>query len=284
MKEQAFITRRMLVKSSVLGMLAASVPNLVYAKQVHGLLDKMVPVSGRPHDRYPAIALEVASEIVGVSHFDLPKLKTLVDARPELAKAVWDWGFGDWESAIGAASHVGRKDIVDYLVSRGAIPSIFTFAVLGDYQIVKAMISARPGIQRSLRPHGISLLQHARTGLNTDGADRSGAEKLVDYLQNLGDADGPQYLELADTEKDKYLGDYRYGEGAEDGFTIRLNMRKMIALGRLGKSGGTLWRIGENEFTYQGAPSVTIRFLVEAGKVRSLTLKEPGLELVAVKQ
>jgi hypothetical protein len=265
-------------------MLAASVPNLVYARQVHGILDKMAPASGRPHDRYPAIALEVTSEIVGVSHFDLPKLKTLVDARPELAKAVWDWGFGDWESAIAAASHVGRKDIIDYLMSRGAVPTIFTFAVLGEYQVVRAMISARPGIQRNFGPHGITLLQHARTGLSTDGADRSGAQKLVDYLQELGDADGPQYLELADVEKEKFLGDYRYGDGAEDGFTIRLNMRKMIALGRLGKSGGTLWRIGENEFTYQGAPSVTVRFLLEQGKVVSLNLREPGLELVALKQ
>ena len=284
MDKSPFISRRMLVKSSVLGMLAASVPNLVYAREVQGMLRKIAPGSGRPHDRYPAIALEIASEVVGLSHFDLQKLKTLVDPRPELAKAVWDWGFGDWESAIGAASHVGRKDIVDYLVSRGAVPSIFTFAVLGDHQTVKAMITASPGIQKNFGPHGISLLQHAKTGLNTDGADKAGAQKLVDYLLSLGDADGPQYLELPEAEKEKFLGDYRYGEGAEDGFTIRLNMRKMIALGRLGKSGGTLWRIGENEFTYQGAPSVTVRFLMDGGRVRSLILKEPGLELLAVKQ
>ncbi len=283
MKDQNSFSRRLLVKSSVLGFLSASVPNIVYAKNILPALSDKGSSDASPHERYPAIQLTIASEVVGVAHFNLDRLKELVDPRPELAKAVWDWGYGDWESALGAASHVGRKDIVDYLISKGSVPGIFTYAVLGQYETVKAMISSYPGIQKNFGPHGITLLQHAKTGLQTEGVNKSNAQKLVDYLQSLGDADGRQYLNLEETEKEKYLGDYKYGEGKDDGFTIKENMRKLLSLGKLGKSGGTLWRIGENEFTYQGAPSVSVKFLLHNDRVVSLTVNEPGLILTAVK-
>ncbi|MEZ6092632.1 MAG: hypothetical protein R3C03_00115 [Pirellulaceae bacterium] len=47
------------------------------------------------HPDYPAISPDVVLEVVGVSHFNLYCLKELVEPRPELAKAAWDWGFGD---------------------------------------------------------------------------------------------------------------------------------------------------------------------------------------------
>ncbi|MFT3911516.1 MAG: hypothetical protein QM737_18980 [Ferruginibacter sp.] len=286
MKENNSVSRRMLVKSSVLGLLVAAVPNIIYSKNNLPVNSNNSISNGddaAPHDRYPAIQLDIASEVVGVSHFDLDRLKVLVNARPELAKANWDWGFGDWESAIGAASHVGRKDIVDYLISMGAVPNIFTYAMLGELEMVRSIITLTPGIQKNFGPHGITLLQHAKTGLQTAGVDKAKAQQLINYLQALGDADGKQYLNLDEAEKTKYLGDYKYGDGKDDGFSIKLNMRKMISLGKLGKSGGALWRIGENEFTYQGAPSVTIKFLVQKDKVISLTINEPGLTLTATK-
>jgi hypothetical protein len=283
MKKQNSVSRRLMVKGSVLGLLAASVPTIVYSKNPLSITSDSSSSYATPHDRYPAIEMTIASEVVGVAHFNLDRLKELVDTRPELAKANWDWGFGDWESAIGAASHVGRKDIVDYLIGKGAVPTIFTYAVLGQYEMVKEMIRNYPGMQKNFGPHGITLLQHAKTGLQTEGVDKSKAQQLVDYLQSLGDADGRQYLNVEETEKAKYLGDYKYGEGKDDGFTIKLNMRKLLSLGKLGKSGGALWRIGENEFTYQGAPSVTVKFLIQNDRVISLTINEPGLTLTATK-
>lgn len=271
-----------MLKSSALGLLTVAVPNLVYSKNIRDA--KTDKVLGSPHDRYPAIELSVASEVVGVSHFNLDRLKQLVDPRPELSRAIWDWGFGDWESAIDAASHVGRKDIVDYLVGKGAVPTIFTYALLGEFNIVKSMISIYPGVQKNTGPHGISLFQHAKLALETEGVDKTKAQQLIDYLQGLGDADGKKYLAVEDNEKEKYLGDYKYGEGKDDGFTIKLNMRKLLSLGKLGKSGGALLRIKQNEFTYQGAPSVIITFDVADNKVLSLTLNEPGLVLTAIKK
>lgn len=271
----------MIVKSSVFGMLAAGIPNVLFAKNIVSFTNQEIPPGNAA--RYPAIDEVVVAEVVGVSHFDLDRLKVLVDARPELARATWDWSFGDWESAIGAASHVGRKDIVTYLLSRGARPDIFTFGMLGHYHAVKSMIEATPGVQRIAGPHGISLLQHAKTGLSSDKNSGPDAKKLVDYLESLGDADGPVYPVMDEKENGKYLGDYKYGTGEKEGFTIRVNQRKYIMLGKLGKNGGSLYKIGDNQFIYQGTSSVKISFMIENDKVLSLTLSEPGLTLLAKK-
>lgn len=272
---KALMSRRAMGKSTLLAMFSGAVINDLIAKN-----NMESPAGQLPHDRYPAIALPMVAEVVGVAHFDLNRLKQLVDPRPELAKATWDWGYGDWESAMGAATHVGRKDIITYLMEKGAAPSIFTFAVLGQYEIVKTLVENQPGIQRTLGPHGISLLQHARTGMQVDGIDKERAQLLIDYLDSLGDANGPNYLSMSDEEKAMYLGDYRYGEAKDDVFTIKLNMRKMLAIG---KSGGGIHCIGKNEFVYQGSPSVKITFQVKNEKVISLTIREPGFEITAVK-
>jgi hypothetical protein len=276
MKEKNVISRRVLVKSSLLGLVALPIQNIVYAKSIFSTAGKTINEVKEPK-RYPAIAEEITNEVVGVSHFNLDRLKELVNKRPELARATWDWGFGDWETAIGAASHVGRKDIVDFLVSKGARPDIFTFAMLGEYETVKSMIESMPGLQRVSGPHGISLLQHAKNG------DSKSAKsiRLIDYLTALGDADSPAYQKLEEAEKQKYAADYKYGEGEFDGFSVKVNSQKRLLFGKLGKFGGSLLKTGDHTFTYNGAPSVEITFQWEADKIVSLTVKEPELSLVA---
>ena len=46
-------------------------------------------------DQFPTQPPELTREMVTVSHFDLKRVKELVEARPSLARASWDWGFGD---------------------------------------------------------------------------------------------------------------------------------------------------------------------------------------------
>ena len=48
-------------------------------------------------DLFPTQPPELAREMVAVSHYDLNRVKELVEARPSLSRAAWDWGFGDWE-------------------------------------------------------------------------------------------------------------------------------------------------------------------------------------------
>ena len=105
---------------------------------------------------------KLVRDTVRYSHFDLDAVRELVTTRHELAKSSWDWGFGDWESALGAASHTGRREIAEVLISHGARPNLFTHTMMGNLRAVKAIIESQPGEQRIPGPHGITLLAHAR--------------------------------------------------------------------------------------------------------------------------
>jgi hypothetical protein len=158
-------------------------------------------------DGYPAYPPEMAKEVVTVAHFDLSRIKELIGPRPQLARAAWDWGFGDWETPLGAAAHMGRRDIAEYLLSKGAPPSIFSLAMLGQTVAVKELCSAQPGTQRLLGPHSISLLAHARMG----GKE---AEAVLSYLEGLGDADAPRPAALSTQEQALLSGTYQVGAGS----------------------------------------------------------------------
>ncbi|MBK9109101.1 MAG: hypothetical protein IPM92_12235 [Saprospiraceae bacterium] len=159
------------------------------------------------NNRYPAIDEELTYAIVNASHFDFEKVKKLVTKRPELANATWDWGFGDFETAIGACSHTGRRDIAEFLISHVAKPDIFTFAMLGMLSSVKELIKIFPGIQSHRGPHGITLWKHVQTRLaNKDitSKDKANVQKVANYLEKLGNSNV-----LADsiemTENDKII-------------------------------------------------------------------------------
>ncbi len=280
MKKNKF-SRRSAVKGVFLGSCFPLLTSSIYPEISDRSAPKNIP------DHFPNIDPEIAAEVVGKSHSNLEGVKALVDKRPELARATWEWRFGDWESAIGAASHVGRRDIVHYLLEKGARPTIFTFAMLGVYPVVKALIEYFPGIQTTLGPHGISLLRHAQAGLrmkDTLSAKQLDMQKqLIEHLESLGDANGPVYESVSEKDQQKYLGDYKYGPGAKDGFTVKINMQKLLSLAPIGGFGGSIYKIGEHLFTYNGAPSVTISFTVEGDAVQSLTVTEPDLRIKADK-
>jgi hypothetical protein len=107
---------------------------------------------------------ELVSEFVLKAHGDLGVVKQLLEQHPALVNAAWDWGGGDWETALGAASHVGRRDIAEHLLARGARIDIFAAAMLGETEIVRAMLEAQPSLREARGPHGIPLVAHAEAG------------------------------------------------------------------------------------------------------------------------
>lgn len=236
---------------------------------------------------FPNIAPEIISEVVGKSHSDLDRVVQLVSKRPELSRSVWEWRFGDFESAIGAASHVGRRDIVRYLIEQGARPTLFTFAMLGQYSIIKSAIEANPGIQKTMGPHGISLLDHAyaaeRMKDKMSSTEIENLEQTIDYLVAQGSANGDKYIDVSPEEQQKYLGDYKYGDGETEGFTVGVNMRKLLSLGPIGGFGGALYKTGKNKFIYNGAPSVEISFDLQGEKVISIKVADPEVTVIAKK-
>ncbi len=267
-------------------MLGLVIPGLALAEQGPKWFPEL-PENDKVPEHFPNIAPEIIAEVVGKSHFDLDRVRELVDKRPELSRSVWEWRFGDFESAIGAASHVGRRDIALYLMGKGARPTLFTFAMLGHHGVVKSAIEASPGIQKITGPHGISLLDHAYAGermkADMTTAEIADVEKTIDYLTMLGNAGGDKYFDVEQEAQKKYLGDYRYGKGKKEGFTIGLNMRKLLSLGPIGEFGGALYKVGNNKFIYNGAPSVEISFHIQNDKVLSMKVSDPEVILVAEK-
>ena len=106
----------------------------------------------------------LVQEFVGNAHGNLSRVQELLAQEPGLVNAAWDWGGGDWETGLGAASHMGNRAIVLYLLERGARMDIFAAAMLGEVEIVRALLQARPQMREFPGPHGIPLLAHAQKG------------------------------------------------------------------------------------------------------------------------
>jgi hypothetical protein len=107
---------------------------------------------------------EKVQSYVANAHGDLDVVRALLDEEPALVNAAWDWGGGDWETGLGAAAHVGRRDIALFLLERGARLDLFAAAMLGEIEIVRAILAIYPAARDALGPHGIPLVEHARVG------------------------------------------------------------------------------------------------------------------------
>ncbi len=212
-----------------------------------------LPNGTQPNVSFPSHEPDAAREMVSVSHGNLARVKELLGARPALANASWDWGYGDWESALGAASHVGNREIAALLVAAGARPSIFSAAMLGQLDVVKAFVTAEPGIQKTRGPHGITLLAHARAG-----GERSA--EVVKYLTLVGDADVPYTnVPLTDADKAAIVGTYAFGAAATERFIVAVGERGSSIQRHGGVARGLLHQ-GQRVFHPIGASAVRIRF------------------------
>jgi len=103
----------------------------------------------------------VALLVVALAHADIDSVRFALERDPTLANATVDWGGGDWESALGAASHMHRRDIAELLLEHGARLDIFAAAMLDDVDTVKAVLTAHPEMRDAKGPHGIPLAAHA---------------------------------------------------------------------------------------------------------------------------
>ena len=126
----------------------------------------------------PALDSKLVEEFVAVAHTDLKRTKEMLEGEPNLVNATWDWGGGDFETALGAVAHMGAKDIANYLLEYGARLDIFAAAMLGKLEIVKAALKEYPNAKDILGPHDIPLIVHAEKG----GED---AKAVLEFLKSL---------------------------------------------------------------------------------------------------
>lgn len=154
------MTRRRFVRNSALwlgcGLLARTCGNMLFAAE---------PATPAPKlEKPPRLDLELVKEFVTVSHSDLSRVKELHTAYPTLINATHDFGGGDFETALGAASHTGQKEIAQYLLDNGARIDLFCATMMGMLDVVQNLFDLQPVLKQSKGPHGLSLLHHAKKG------------------------------------------------------------------------------------------------------------------------
>ena len=125
----------------------------------------------------PALEASLVQQFVGNAHGDQDRVKQLLAEDPALINACWDWGGGDFETGLGAASHMGRRDIAEFLLEHGARLDLFAAAMLGKLDIVKTTLEAFPDAVQTPGPHGIPLIAHARAG----GEE---AKEVLEFLES----------------------------------------------------------------------------------------------------
>lgn len=214
---------------------------------------------------YPRHDLARVQAVVGASHGNFERVRELVLQQPALAKASWDWGFGDWETPLGAASHTGKREIAAFLLDHGARPTLFSAAMMGDLPTVDAFLSADPGLHRVHGPHGISLVRHARVG---GEAARSVLEYLLD---RFGPDDIPFGFEGGADVESRYGGSYRFE--TEPPLSLVVGVRNdwlMVGTGDVPTA--RLVRVEDDVFHPSGAPAVRFRFDVVEGEASSLEI------------
>jgi len=132
----------------------------------------------KPSWKKPQISRTMLQDFVIFAHYDLNMTKTLLDKEPMLINGLMDWGAGDWESGLGGASHMGRHDIVGFLLERGARIDIFCATMMGQLDAVKSFLTLQPKLIDSRGPHGFTLHFHAQLA----GKD---ADRMLEYLQSI---------------------------------------------------------------------------------------------------
>jgi len=132
----------------------------------------------KPSWKKPQINRLLAQDFIIFAHSDLEMTKKLLEREPGLINASIDWGGGDWETALGGASHMGRHEIVEFLLSQGARIDIFCAAMQGQTHAVRSFLTLQPTLIDAKGPHGFGLHFHAQVGGEK-------AKETLDYLQSV---------------------------------------------------------------------------------------------------
>ncbi len=160
MKRKQFILKTILGAGSII-----TLPVFGFAKKSPSLIDPL-----------PS---EKVKEFVIAGHTDLDKVKKMLEEMPGLLYATWDWGGGDFETALEGAGHMGNKEIANHLISKGARTNLFVLTMLGKTELVKGYLEIYPEYLTARGPHGLTLLHHANKGGEQ-------AKELSYYLQSKG--------------------------------------------------------------------------------------------------
>lgn len=165
------LNRRSFLHVSSAGAAAALLAPHVFAQSTPAA----PPAAPKAPPRPPALPAEKVQAVVGQAHRSLDEVRKLVEAMPLLVNACWDWGGGDFETPLEAAAHTGQRAIAEFLLAHGARPSLFSAAMLGQLDLVKAFHAIDPRAHAIVGPHGFTVVHCALRGGDA-------AKPVVDWL------------------------------------------------------------------------------------------------------
>lgn len=102
----------------------------------------------------PQLTQELVNQFVIAAHHDLDQVRAMLAENPALLNENAEW----FETPIQAAAHVGRRDIVEFLLAQGAPLDICTAAMLGRAEVVDALLAEDPGLREATGAHNIPLM------------------------------------------------------------------------------------------------------------------------------
>ncbi|WP_298896881.1 hypothetical protein [uncultured Psychroserpens sp.] len=167
MDRKKFLTTGLVTTASM-----AFMPTLVFSKN-------KITQEKDPLDK------ELVYQFVAKAHGDFSTVKSMLSKTPSLLNATHDWGGGDFETALGAASHIGHTEIAEYLIANGARFNMFSAAMLGDLGIIQQLLVKYPKLIDAKGPHGLDLIHHANAG-----GEKS--RLVLEYLQNFKKNEPPK--------------------------------------------------------------------------------------------
>ncbi len=105
----------------------------------------------------------VIDELVGNAHGNLARVEELLEANPELLNQKASWN----ETPIEAATQMGNRPIIDFLIGRGAPVDFFTALVLGR----TAEVDKHPELVNARGIHDLPALYFAAIGSQVTSAE-----------------------------------------------------------------------------------------------------------------
>lgn len=124
----------------------------------------------------------LTKEFVLAAHGDLAKVRQLLTEHPALLTVQHDWGpGGGLEDGIGAAAHMGNREIAEFFLAHGAPSNICVAAMLGQTEQVRAFLEHDPALANGRGAHGIPVMFHAAM---------SGDVTITTMLKNRGCTEG----------------------------------------------------------------------------------------------
>jgi uncharacterized protein len=110
----------------------------------------------------PQVEQSVVEDLVGNAHGNLVRVREILDAHPDALNLRAPWN----ETAVEAATQMGNKPILDFLIARGAPVDFFTACVLGRVDDVTRELAADPTRANGRGVHDLPALYFAGIGGN----------------------------------------------------------------------------------------------------------------------